>query len=224
MTFTRFFPAPCALLLVTISLFAVTQANAADNTLGSCQLVQLPVALASGQPSSNTISATYCQPFTWANGPHQIDILTNGATYNHSYWDWPQDPALYSYVDKTLQAGRATFNYDRVGTGASSHPLSGTVTIEGEAFVLHQIVNWAENQGHPQINLIGHSYGSIVTLQEAGTYRDANRVVITGLLHPPNTGAGFPAFGASLYPAALDPEFAGQGLDIGYLTTRPDMR
>src|SRR5438128_8586101 len=112
MMFPRLALARYALLFVAISLFATSHANAADSALGNCQAVRLPVALAAGQPSDKIISATYCQPHTWADGPQQIDILTNGATYNSSYWDWPQDPVLYSYVDKTLQAGRATFNYD----------------------------------------------------------------------------------------------------------------
>lgn len=221
----RFISAQYVLLMATIvfagGLFGSNSAWAAN---GNCQAIQLSVALAAGQPANQTISATYCQPFTWADGTHEIDILTAGATYTSLYWDWTQNPALYSYVDKTLQAGRATFNYDRIGTGASSLPLSAAVSVQGEAFILHQIVTWVHNQGFSQVNLVGHSYGSIVTLHEAGTYQDATRVVVTGLTHVPNNGLGLAETLASLYPAALDPEFAGQGLDIGYLTTEPGTR
>jgi len=191
-----------------------------------CQDVTLPVALAQGRPADQSISATYCTPQTWAAGPHEVDVLTPGATYNRTYWDWPVDPSTYSYVDMTLAAGRATFDYDRVGTGASSRPRSTDLTIVAEAFVLHQIVGWLRaSQGYTEVNLIGHSLGSVISIQEAGEFQDVSRVVVTGLLHAPGIGAGFASTLASLlYPAALDPQFAGAGLDPGYLTTMPGTR
>ncbi len=199
---------------------------AADTGYGNCQNIRLPVAIAPGQPTSRTIAGIYCQPAVWAAGAHEVDVLTPGATYNSSYWNWPQDPALYSYVDKTLQAGRATFDYDRIGTGQSSRPPSGAVAISNEAYVLHQIVTWLRgNLGYSQVNLIGHSLGSVISIAEAGLYQDVSRVVITGLLHAPNVGAGFATTLESLlYPAALDPQFIGTGLDPGYLTTIPGDR
>ncbi len=100
---------------------------------GTCQRVSLPVALGAGQPADQTASATYCTPLDWAAGPQEVDVMTPGATYNRAYWNWPVDPARYSYLDKTLAAGRAAFDYDRIGTGASSHPLSTDLTIDSEA-------------------------------------------------------------------------------------------
>jgi pimeloyl-ACP methyl ester carboxylesterase len=193
---------------------------------GNCQSIALPVALAPGQPASQSIAGSYCQPAVWAPGPPEVDVLTPGATYNASYWNWPQDPALYSYVDKTLAAGRATFDYDRIGTGASSHPPSAEIVIGVEAYVLHQIVSWLRGtQGYGQVNLIGHSLGSVISIAEAGTYQDVSRVVVTGLLHLPNIGVGFATTLASLmYPAMLDPQFIGAGLGAGYLTTLPGAR
>ena len=153
-------------------------------------------------------------------------MLTPGATYNGAYWDWPVDPALYSYVDKTLAACRATFDYDRIGTGTSSHPLSIGITIGAEAYVLHQIVTWLrEDIGYGQVNLVGHSLGSVISIEEACQYRDVSRLVVTGLLHLPDVGIGFASTLESLlYPAIDDPEFAGQDLDLGYLTTIPGDR
>jgi pimeloyl-ACP methyl ester carboxylesterase len=197
-------------------------ARAASDTYGSCQSVVLQVALAQGQTATQSLAGTLCQPLAWGSGSHAIDVLSSGATYNRTYWDWPQDPALYSYVDKTLQAGRATFAYDRLGTGASSHPLSTLLTIPSDAYVLHQIVTWLHGQGYPRIDSIGHSLGSIIAIQEAGTYHDVTLLVPTGLLNTPDTGyANLISF---LYPAVLDPAFAGSGLDTGYLTTIPGTR
>jgi pimeloyl-ACP methyl ester carboxylesterase len=230
MRFVRF---ALVLNLILSSLFAfgwallsASPAEAASAAYGSCQSVHLPVALTPGQPASQTISATYCQPLAWASGPHEADVMTPGATYNSAYWDWPQDPALYSYVDKTLQTGRATFDYDRVGTGKSSHPPSDQITINNEAYVLHQIVSWLHSSAnYGQVNLIGHSLGSVISIQEAGIYQDVSRVVVTGLLHLPNVGVGFAQTLLSLmHLAVLDPEFVGQRIAPGYMTTIPGDR
>ena len=219
--------ATTTLLTATVALLApAAPARAADPADGSCTGVRLPVALAPGQQAGQTISATYCTPATWAAGSREVDVLTPGATYDRSYWDWPVDPATYSYVDKTLLAGRATFDYDRIGTGASSHPPSTDLAIGAEAYVLHQIVGWLRAAcGYSQVNLIGHSLGSVISVDEAGEYQDVSRVVVTGLLHLPGIGAGFATTLESLmHPAALDPEFIGTGLDLGYLTTLPGSR
>ena len=218
----KIYGAITAFLLASVLPFASAHALTSPN--GSCTHVLLPVSLGVGQPATQTIAGTLCTPLVWAPGSHAIDILSPGGTYNSLYWNWPQDPQLYSYVDKTLQAGRATFDYDRLGTGQSSHPLSTSFTLPTEAYVLHEILSWARGEGYSQVNSLGHSYGSMVALQEAGTYNDANRLVITGLLHIPNIGVGLPRGFASLWPAALDPEFAGSGLDLGYVTTEPGTR
>jgi pimeloyl-ACP methyl ester carboxylesterase len=215
----------CCAILAGMSLVTagqLTSAEAANAAYGTCQSVALPVSLAAGQPANQTVTGLYCQPTTWAGGTHEVDALTEGATYNRAYWDWPQNPGLYSYADKTLQAGRAVFEYDRIGTGTASHPLSTSITVQSDAYVLHQVVGWLHGQGIGQVNSVGHSYGSIIALLEAGTYRDVSRLVVTGLLHIPNSGI------AKLIditkPAVFDPHFAGQNLDLGYLTTLPDSR
>lgn len=215
-------------LLLTIGWtpFSTAHAFAADSSYGNCRNVQLKVALAVNQPTSQTIAATYCEPNAWSTGPREVDVMTPGATYNSSYWNWPVDPALYSYVDKTLGAGRATFDYDRIGTGASSHPRSTDIAIDNEAYILHQIVSWLRNSlAYSQVNLIGHSLGSVISIQEAGLYQDVDRVIVTGLLHVPAVGAGFASTLLSLvYPAVFDSQYVGERLDLDYLTTIPGDR
>lgn len=216
-----------AIALLVIGLFGpfVRPVSAADSPAnGTCQVLRLPVALSPGGPADQTVVAHYCTPQEWANGPHAIDILTHGASYNSMYWDWPQDPSLYSYVNKTLQAGRATLAYDRVGSGQSSHPLSVAITYDGEAYVLHQLIQWARNSAnYSQVTTVGHSYGSMISINEARTYHDTDRLVLTGLLHSITT-PGLASVMGKAYPAALDPEFFGQTLDLGYITTEPGTR
>lgn len=215
-------PLALALSVITALLTAAAPAHAASSSGGTCQAVVLKVALSPGTRASQSLAGTLCLPLTWGSGPQTVDVLSSGATYSRMYWDWPQDPSLYSYVDKTLLAGRATFAYDRLGTGASSHPLSTTLTIASDAYVLHQIISWLRGRGYTRIDSIGHSLGSIIAIQEAATYCDVSLLVVTGLLHTPDPGyANLTAF---LHEAALDPQFAGDGLDPGYLTTIPGDR
>ncbi|HSW65554.1 MAG TPA: alpha/beta fold hydrolase [Bacillota bacterium] len=188
---------------------------------GWCVPLKVSVAPAQGQPRSWKVSATYCQPFKWSKGAHQVDVLTHGSTYTASYWNWPQNPELYSYTDKTLAAGRATVAYDRIGNGKSTRPLLSTeITMASDAYVLHQLVQGLRLLGYNQVNSISHSYGSGVGLAEAAAYQDVNRIVLTGYLHR----ASNPAVTAGNYPANQDAKFQGLGLDDGYLTSRPGVR
>jgi pimeloyl-ACP methyl ester carboxylesterase len=52
--------------------------------------------------------------------PTTVQLLVHGTTYNHNYWDWPEDPETHSHVRAALQAGYATFNVDRLGVGQST--------------------------------------------------------------------------------------------------------
>lgn len=187
---------------------------------GWCASFMAPVAQAQGQPRNWKVALMYCQPFKWAKGTHQVDVLTHGATYTHTYWDWPQNPGLYSYVGKTLADGRATLNYDRIGNGESTRPLSTEITMATDAYVLHQLIQGLKELGYKRINSVSHSYGSGVALAEAAAYADVSNVVISGYLHRPSN----PAVTAGNYPANQDPKFAGAGLDDGYLTSRPGVR
>lgn len=215
-----------ALVVATFGLSAPAQAQAIDpgfsitlhpSHRGLCLSTQLHVAPAEGRANSWTVQTTLCQPFRWTR---EVDVLTHGATYTGTYWDWKQQPELYSYVSQALTDGRATLTYDRIGNGNSSRPVSTDITMASDAHVLHQLVRLMKVLGFKQINSISHSYGSGVVLQEAATYDDVNTVVLSGYLHRPSN----PAVTAGNYPANQDPKFSALGLDNGYLTSRPGVR
>lgn len=191
---------------------------------GACQEVSIPVAVTEGGPADDTVAATLCTPHEWANDARQADVLVAGATYNREYWDSSFDPETYSYVDDTLAAGRATFNFDRLGTGASSRPASGELTVSSDAYVLHQLIGWVHRAGYDEVNAIGHSLGSATLTHEASRWHDLDRVILTGVIHLPGVGLNSTTFFTSLYPAALDPITAGRDTDSGYLTTLPGRR
>lgn len=188
---------------------------------GTCQNIRVAVALSPGALANQTVSGTLCRPAISPTAT-RIDVLVHGASYNRSYWDWPLNADTYSYVGETLSAGRATFAYDRLGVGASSHPLSTSVTTAADAYVLHQIIALVRSDGFPTVDVIGHSFGSVIAIDEASAYHDADKLVVTGLLH--SQGSGLATVAATFYPADADPQFGLPFADPGYLTTLPGTR
>jgi pimeloyl-ACP methyl ester carboxylesterase len=210
-----------ACTLVGTTLLHATAEAATTN--GNCQTVTLPVGYGPGQPNNLTLHGTFCTPRTVSDSK-AVDILIPGGSYDSLYWDFPYQPQTYSYVEKTLAAGRATFNIDRLGTGQSSKPLSATVTEEADAYTVHQAIQWLRStKGYSTVTMIGHSAGSIVAAHEAAQYNDASKLVFTGFLHSPSINLIL-TLGGGLYPAALDSQFIGKIIDPGYLTTIPGKR
>lgn len=211
------------LVLAFASIVSASRADAhglGTHPSGKGWCVALPVAVspAPGLPRSWEVAARYCRPW---GGTRTVDVLTAGSTYTAAYWDWSRE---YSYVGKTLAAGRATLAYDRIGNGGSTRPASTEITMTSDAWVLHQLMAKLHWLGARRINSVSHSYGVGVALREATTdYGDgvhAATQVFTGYLHRPSN----PLVTAGNYPAYLDPKFDDLDLDAEYLTTRPGAR
>lgn len=166
-----------------------------------------------------TIAGTLCVPEGVARG---VQVLVHGGTYTRQYWDWPVDPDRLSYVQDALADGYATFAYDRLGVGESDRPFGLTTTVSDGADVLHQVVSRVAAQ-YDDVTVVGHSLGSVVSINEAGRYNDADRLVVTGLLHLPISASAPVSFATDItYPACLDPVTDEYGCD--YLTSRPGAR
>jgi pimeloyl-ACP methyl ester carboxylesterase len=159
-----------------------------------------------------------------------VGDLCSGSTYSHLYWDWPYQPETYSYMRRATAAGYAVLNLDRIGIGRSGHPPAAAVTIESNAYIVHQIVQ-ALRGGDltvpafgriraARVVLVGHSLGSLIAIQEAATYGDVDGVMLTGISHTVTPALGDVQF----LPASLDPHFAGRSIPDGYLTTVPGTR
>jgi pimeloyl-ACP methyl ester carboxylesterase len=205
-----------------------------DGGAGTCTSMYVNnLALAAGQPANNRIYGELCNPRHGAS--QTVELLVAGLTYDYQYWDWPstpQDPQGsqdYSAVRyftgyySPAGIGYSTFSIDRIGIGLSSHPVSTDVNMATNTYILHQIVSRlkAGSIGHtkfPRVLLIGHSFGSRVSLTEAATYHDVNGVVLTGALHDQNPNA---TTIAPAIEASSDPAFASMNLDSGYLTDGP---
>lgn len=208
-----------AAALALLTTLTAPEASAASE---SCRDLDTPVTVA-GQ--SLQVHAQRCDP---ADGTETVLVLVPGSTYDHSYWDFPYRPDTYSFRKAMNDAGYATVAVDRLGTGASSKPLSATVSATTQAEAVHQVISSLRDRGGPddgyrKVVLGGHSLGSTITNIEASTYRDVDGVLLTGFTNNYNV-PGVTNFFASLYPAAVDRQLTGRGLDPGYLTTRPGVR
>lgn len=195
-----------------------------------CKEVSFPVSLSPGGAEEYSVFGVLCSQ---GNIHHKtIQIALHGSTYSHTYWDWPLEAETYSYVRRATAAGYGVLNLDRIGVGRSDRPPAEGVTIGANAHVVHQIVQ-ALRDGDlvvpsfgriraERVALVGHSLGSLIAIEEAATYGDVDGIVLTGVSHTvtPVLGEGL----SNLYPASLDPHFAGQGIPDGYLTSLPGSR
>ncbi len=214
-----------ALVIIGQLMFGGSRVSAQPESLNpavKCQDVRLPVTLQEGQPANYEVVGKLCfRP----NGNKVVHLLLSGATYGKVYWDFPLTPQFYSYVQSLTSAGYATLNIDRIGIGESSRPPADQVTIQANAFVVHQLVQ-ALRDGRigsfSKVILVGHSLGSGIALSAQAQYGDANGLILTGFLHA--LGPGFAEVPTIVYPAQNDPRFASQNLPDGYFTTIPDKR
>lgn len=204
-------------------LLACWAAPQSARAAASCRSVQVPVTVA--KLSNASLYGELCVPA--GRSPRTVQMLVPGSTYTHAYWDWPQNPGRYSYVRKALDAGYATFNVDRLGSGRSTHPPSALVTLDASLSALHQVIAQLRTGaigGHAftRVVWVGHSLGSIYGWLDAATYPgDVDAFVLTGMLHSIKPSY---LMQDNSYPAPEDPKFADAGLDPGYLTTRPERR
>lgn len=218
-------------LLCALAVALVIPANAWAAEGGfRCEELSFEVHLSPDDAAAYNVFGVLCS--RGALNQATIQITLHGSTYSHLYWDWPFQPETYSYVRRATAAGYAVLNLDRIGIGQSDHPPAADVTIGANAYVVHQIVQQLRGGDlvvpsfgrvrASRVALVGHSLGSVISIQEAATYGDVDGVVLTGVSHTITPVLGDVL--STLYPANLDPRFAGRNIPDGYLTSQPGAR
>ncbi len=224
-----------AVLFLTISLFLCVgcqydkvgtqiQETAPNNTL-ECLEFTLSVTLSPEDTKQYDIVGSLCSTGSFEN--KTVQVLVSGSTYGKVYWDFPYQPEHYSYVRAAVNAGYVTCNFDRIGIGESSHPPGDAVTVQSNAYVIHQIiqallVGQIGDVPFKHVILMGHSLGSSIALYIAEQYPDdVNGVILTGFLHE---GVMSKRALSLLYPADQDPRFNQLKLGANYNTSVPGKR
>ncbi|WP_330178764.1 alpha/beta hydrolase [Nocardia sp. NBC_01503] len=184
-----------------------------------CRDISFPVA-------QGTLATTLCLPP--GGTADTVMVLMSGSNYNGTYWDFSYQPEIYNFRKAMNAAGYATLVADRLGNGASSRPLSLSLTATGTSEALHGIVQalragYGGGAGFEKVVTAGHSLTSSTSVMEASTYHDVDGVLLTGYSHTLSIPDVLGVI-SSYYPAVADPVFAGRGVDSGYLTTRPGAR
>ncbi len=205
----------CATVLLTAASCLVPPAGPAGAAAVTCEEVRVPVSLVG---TTQTMYGKLCTP----QGATAVQVLIPGGTYNGSYWDISYKPETRSYRQSMNNAGYATLAVDRLGTGKSSKPLSALVTASAQASAVHQVIRTLRPR-FAKVFVGGHSIGAAMAMIEAGTYRDVDGVIVTGMTHRMNLITVLPVL-ANMIPAPLDLRFLGSTLDLGYLTTAPGTR
>ncbi len=193
---------------------------AADSGSVPASCRSLPIAVPQGR-----LAATLCVP---PGGTHTVMVLMSGSNFNGAYWDFPYEPQTYNFRRAMNTAGYATLVVDRLGNGASTHPQPETLTAGATAQDLHDIVGAARRgldgaAPFGKVITVGHSLTSGTSIMEATSYHDVDGIALTGYSHAVNVPETLSVV-ATYHSNADDPEFAGRGLDPGYLTTRPGTR
>ncbi len=197
----------------------------AANSKKTCKTHQIPVALGPGKPATYHVSGTLCSRGKLKG--KTVQVLVHGFTLTHEYWDSAYQPDRYSYVNSLTKAGYVTLNLDRIGVGTSSHPLATEITVDSNAYVVHQVVTQLRagkigGNHFSKVMLVGHSLGTIISVF-AARLGGVDGVVLSSFLHvfePTNTAKLI----TSATPTQLDQKFKNEKLPVGYLTTRSGTR
>ena len=131
-------------LLCALAALVPSSAGAAQAEL-RCAEVSFSVNLSPSDTTAYDVFGVLCSRGSLRN--KTIQIALHGSTYGHLYWDFPFQPEIYSYVRRATAEGYAVLNLDRIGVGRSDHPPAEAVTIESNAYVVHQIVQDAARRG-----------------------------------------------------------------------------
>lgn len=218
-------PLAVAVALILAGLALATPAAHAQPPTGGrpgCARHELGVTLTpSPGASPYWLAGWLCRP---ARTTTTVQVLIPGLTYTHRYWTGTDQRT--NYAAAAVASGDAVYLVDRISTGASDRPPADQVTTTTEATVIHQVI-LALRDGtlgrFTRVVGVGHSYGSVIAMAEAATYRDVDALVLTGLLHDIRIDE-MTRFITDLYPAADDPKFASATPPDGYMTTRPGSR
>jgi pimeloyl-ACP methyl ester carboxylesterase len=192
----------------------------AELTGVTCEEYRIPVKLTPDGWFSYDIVGELCWRGELAG--KTLLLLNSGLGYGPVYWDFPYKSEKYSFVQAAVAEDYATFNYHRLGIGASDHPFGFLINADVHAYVGHQIIDFLKSEAEfSSVVTIGHSFGSAISVAIAHNYPDdVDGVIVTGFIHNVNPEYADESRETSQI-AAIDPRFSGSIFDPTYFTSSP---
>lgn len=179
-------------LAATVLLAALCAVPLGAQNLGNSITVdrlEFPVTLPDG--SQQTIVGFLSYHGSFRDRP--LQVLVHGATYNHTYWDFPDvNGNSYSYARFMAAPERkyAVLAIDQLAAGYSSHPANGLgVTLLETATAIRQVIEAMRSGNNPlgyafpRIVLVGHSAGSVNATLVQALWHPADALVVTAARH-----------------------------------------
>lgn len=175
-----------ALTAAVLILTSTAQPSARGQNLGDSikvEKLEFQVSLSSGP--ARVVGYLYY------HGSYQerpLQVVVHGATYNHTYWDFPIEG--YSYARYMAAQKYNVLAIDLPGAGESAKPSGPTLGLADTSGAVRQVVE-AMRSGHNAVGhafgpiiLVGHSAGSIAsTVAQAGEDPVADALVVTASRH-----------------------------------------
>ena len=144
-----------------------------------------PVALSSGP--ADVVGYLYYHG-SYKNRP--LQVLVHGATYNHTYWDFPTvNGESYSYARYMAAQKYAVLAIDLPGAGESDKPAGAGLGLADTSAALRQVIEAMKSGANPvehrfgPVVLVGHSAGSIAATAVQGNWHPADALVLTASRH-----------------------------------------
>lgn len=134
------------------------------------------------------LAATYCVP---ENGSAKtVQLLTHGIGFDRSYWNVPFNSGNYSYsAVATDDYGHATFAWDRLGVGMSSHgdpvqEIQALLEVDGLRALTEGLrencIDGVDDKFEKIVH-VGHSFGSTHTYALTAMYPNiSDGIALTG--------------------------------------------
>ncbi|MEM7116953.1 MAG: alpha/beta hydrolase [Chloroflexota bacterium] len=189
----------------------------------TCENYRIPVKLAPDSWFNHDIAGELCWRGELAG--KTLLLLNSGLGYGPVYWDFPYQSETYSFVQAAVAEEYATFNYYRMGIGASDHPLGLRINADVHAYIAQQIITLLKSETEAgSVVVVGHSFGSAISVAIAYNYPDVvDGMIVTGFIH--NVSPDYiNESRETSQVAAIDPHFAGSIFDLTYFTSAPETR
>lgn len=214
--------------LAALTIGGCTAADSDDALVDRCESMSIPVTLAEDGQTEYEVDGTLCWKGQLTD--RTLQVLSHGAGYGPIYWDFDLEPEIYSYVKAAQAEGYAVFNFARLGVGTSDYPPADELTIEGDAWILHQIIEHlrADSEAREEpigsVITVGHSMGSVITMAHGIEYpQDSDAIVLTGFVHHVNREY-VESTASDQVPAQDDSRFDERGVGEGYLSSSREAR